>query len=220
MTEKPGLAVWWRATRPFSFPASFIPAVFGPVVAWSLDPALKIKWIPAILAALGSVILHGGANIFNDYFDFKKGVDREGTFGSSGVLTQKLVTPQALFRAGIVCYAAGALIGLYLWHLSGNCVLWLGLTGAAIGYFYTTGVALKYKALGALCVFLVFGIMITLGAYCVQTSHVSWTPALFAIPFGLLIDGILHGNNMRDILDDSVVEVTTLAGHLGVKGSQ
>jgi 1,4-dihydroxy-2-naphthoate polyprenyltransferase len=166
------------------------------------------------------MLLHAGANIFNDFYDYRKGVDRPGTFGSSGVLVEKLMSSRALFTEGVIVYAVAVGIGVYLWVSCGPWVFWLGLIGASMGFFYTTIIPLKYYALGDVAVFSAFGILITLGAYYVQTSSLSWIPALYAIPFGLLIDAILHGNNLRDIRSDAVVNVTTLAGHMGVRGSQ
>ena len=57
----------------------------------------------------------------------------------------------------------------------------------------------------------------TLGAYIVQTGTFSYMPLLFAIPLGLLIDAILHSNNIRDIKFDGKFGVKTLPILIGEK---
>ncbi len=213
------IAVWWRGTRPFAFPASVTPVLLGTATAW-VHAGVSIHWFRFILTALGVMALHAGSNMFNDYYDYKKGVDREGTFGSSGLLVEKIVSPARLMAGAIAFTLIGALIGIYLWLVVGNLILVLGIVGIAGGFFYTGGPAFKYRALGDLSVFLFFGTFITLGAYYVQTGTFGWLPVLYSIPLGLLIDGILHGNNIRDIQSDAQVNVTTLAGFLGIRGSQ
>jgi len=49
-----------------------------------------------------------------------------------------------------------------------------------------------------------------LGAYFVQAHRFSWSPVLYAIPIALLVDAVLHGNNLRDIESDSVVNIKTV----------
>ncbi len=208
----------WRATRPFAFPASVTPVLLGTAAAWFLS-GHAIYWSRFILSILGVMLLHSGANMFNDYYDFRKGVDRRGTLGSSGILTEDLMPQQKLFRLALGFYAVGSVIGVILWQQAGPGVLWLGVAGVVAGYIYTGGPALKYHLLGDLTVFFIFGVLITTGAYYVQTGHLSWTPALYSIPLGLLIDSILHGNNIRDIPGDRAVEIKTLAGALGEKSA-
>ncbi len=208
--------LWWRATRPFAFPASVIPVFLGTATAWLHN---DINWLFFLFTLAGAMAMHGGANILNDIYDYKKGVDRTGTYGSSGILIEQRMSSRELLTEAILLYAVAAIIGMYLWIRVGWWVLWLGIIGISGGYFYTASFALKYRAMGDLCVFLFFGILITLGAFYVQTGDLSWIPVLYAIPIGLLIDGILHGNNLRDIQSDGDVGVVTLAGHLGIRGS-
>ncbi len=219
MTWTRTLSLTWTATRWFSFPASVVSAVLGAATAWSQSHA-TLHPGHLLLTIVGVMAMHAAANIFNDYFDFRRGVDRVGTYGSSGVLTAGRMSPKNLFLLGILFNMLAAGIGGYLFYQTGPWVLWLGLLGAALAFIYTWGPELKYRALGDPAVFIAFGSLIALGAYYVQTSRLSWQPVLYSIPLGLLIDAILHGNNLRDIDDDAKAGVVTLAGHLGVRGAQ
>ncbi len=158
--------------------------------------------------------------MLNDYFDYRKGVDRPGTYGSSGLLINGTVSPRFILISGILCYLLVIPIAVYLWIRVGFWVLGIGIAGLIMGVLYTFGIGLKYRALGDIAVFAAFGVLVTLGAYYVQTGELSWIPVFYSIPLGLLIDGILHGNNLRDISTDAEVQVRTLAGRLGIKGSQ
>jgi 1,4-dihydroxy-2-naphthoate octaprenyltransferase len=44
----------------------------------------------------------------------------------------------------------------------------------------------------------------------VQTHRFSWAPVLYALPVALLVDAILHGNNIRDIENDRQVHINTV----------
>jgi 1,4-dihydroxy-2-naphthoate octaprenyltransferase len=56
-----------------------------------------------------------------------------------------------------------------------------------------------------------------LGAYFVQAHQFSWKPILYSIPIGLLVDAVLHSNNLRDIASDGVVKIKTVPILIGEK---
>lgn len=118
----------------------------------------------------------------------------------------------------VISLAVAFLIGLYLYTQAGSWILYLSLFGLLSAIFYTAKpLALKYKALGDIQVIISFGLGMTLGAYIVQTGTFSYMPLLFAIPLGLLIDAILHSNNIRDIKFDGKFGVKTLPILIGEK---
>ncbi len=214
---------WWQAARPFSFTVSVLPPLLGSLIAVMEHPSLSFNTSHFILVLFGCVLAHAAANMLSDYFDYRKRVDREGTFGSSGVLVRGLLSPSQILRGAIVAYAVAAAIGLYL-ILSipnGTGLLWLILLGAILGIFYTAGpIAFKYRALGDLAVFISFGSAMTLGAYYVQSHQFSWAPVLYVLPLALLVDAILHSNNLRDIENDQAVHIKTVPILLGEEASK
>ena len=48
------------------------------------------------------------------------------------------------------------------------------------------------------------------GAYYVQAHRFSWSPVFYAIPIAMLVDAVLHSNNLRDIENDRVVNIKTI----------
>jgi len=218
-----GIALWWRAVRPFSFTVSVIPPILGTVLAVLGNPGLKINWLRFILTVIGCVTVHSGANLLSDYYDYKVRVDREGTYGSSGLLVGKIMQPGQILKGGVIAISVALGIGLYLVFVTPNPVFLLGVIfiGGIFAVFYTANpFAFKYNALGDIAVFISFGSAMVLGAYYVQAHRFSWAPVLYALPIALLVDAILHSNNLRDIENDEAVDIKTIPILVGEKVSK
>lgn len=210
---------WWVAVRPFSLPASTMPIVFGTVLALVFGKA-TFKLSLFLAAFFGMVVLHCAANLLNDVYDFKKGLDRRVN-PVSGSVVRGWITPQQALIAAWLLFGIGSLIGLWVYLQVGLPILWIGAIGVVIGIVYSWGpFPLKFNALGDLAVFLDFGVLGSLGAWTVQTGSLSWVPALWSIPMSLLVIGILHSNNWRDIGSDSQGGIHTVANLLGDRFSE
>ena len=220
-----GFGLWMMAARAYSFPASIIPVLFGSVLAVLLNPGLDFNFINFILCLIGCILVQVGTNIINDIYDYEKGIDKEDKelgipHGGSMVISMGLVSMKQMKTAALVSLLIASLIGVYLYSVAGVWIIYLTLFGLLSAIFYTAKpLALKYKALGDLQVIISFGLGMTLGAYIVQTKEFSYMPLLFSIPIGLLIDAILHSNNIRDIKFDGKFGVKTLPILVGEKAS-
>ncbi|MBS1493171.1 MAG: 1,4-dihydroxy-2-naphthoate octaprenyltransferase [Bacteroidetes bacterium] len=225
MAPPKGAKLWLMASRAYSFPASIIPVLFGSTLALIFDPAIKFNWVVFALALVGSVLAQVGANLINDIYDYKIGIDKEDKkngipHGGSMVLSMNFMTVDQMKMGATVALAVGALIGFYLYLLAGPWIIYLTVFGVLSSVIYTaTPAAFKYKALGDIQVFVSFGCVITLGAYMVQTHEFSWMPVLLSLPLGFLIDAILHTNNIRDISFDGKFKVKTLPLLIGESAS-
>lgn len=219
MTEKPSLIqIWLIAIRPFALPASMMPVLFGTVMAVTVGKAM-FNLSLFLLALFSMVILHSGANMLNDFKDFKKGLDKVPT-PSSGAVVRGYISSMSCLISAIILLLIGSILGLIIVYYVGLPIIIIGAVGIAIGVFYSISpVALKYHALGDLAVFLDFGILGALGAWTVQTGAISWIPALWAVPMSILVAAILHANNWRDIQEDKQGGITSLASLLGDKAS-
>jgi 1,4-dihydroxy-2-naphthoate octaprenyltransferase len=217
------IALWWRAVRPFAFTVSLIPPILGGLIALEENPGLDFSLCRFILAGLGCMTAHAGANLLSDYYDFKTRVDRHGTFGSSGLLVAGIMSPEQILRGGWIALLLAGGIGAYLVLATpgGMFLVWLILIGGVLGVFYTAKpFEFKYHALGDLAVFMSFGPAMVLGAYFVQAHHFSWKPVLYSIPIGFLVDAVLHSNNLRDIVNDGEVKIKTVPILIGEKGAK
>jgi len=214
LTQRSKISIWMQAVRTFSFTASLVPVSVGAILAFC-DP-VRARWEFFPLVVLGSLLLHAGTNLLNDYSDFEKGVDKEDTYGSSRVLVEGLLKPQEVFKGSIVFLALGFLAGLILVVFRGIPMLILGIIGLLGGYLYSgKPLAYKYKALGDMMVFILMGPLMVIGSYFALTGEFVARVFYVSLPVGFLVTAILHGNNLRDIAYDKRAHVKTLAGILG-----
>ncbi|MDI9570167.1 MAG: prenyltransferase [Pseudomonadota bacterium] len=207
---------YFIATRPWSFTMSLISVTVGVLLA-AADGAVSYPWFA--LTILGIVCVHAGANVFNDYFDTRYQVDETDSptakYRTHPILSGML-TPRQLLGEGIVLLALAVAIGLAASALRSFHILWIGLVGMLTCVFYTAGpVKFKYRALGELAVFTMWGPLMVEGAYAVQRQALSMKALYVSVPFGLLVALVLFANNFRDIAYDSRHEVRTLGILLG-----
>jgi len=213
--EKTSFQKWLQAVRAFSFPASMIPCVLGIMMALLISPDIS-KWylIPFIMVSL--LFLHAASNMISDYDDFKRGVDYKGSLGGSGVLVDNILTPGQVFKGSLFLFGLAVVIGIPIIYVRGINILYFGLLGILGGFFYTRRpIGFKYIALGDLIFFFIYGPAIVVGTFYALTgtydSHVLYA----SIPLGLLVVGILHANNFRDIIHDRKANIKTMATVFG-----
>ncbi len=195
-----------------------MPVVFGSLAATAVGGA-PFQPLLFSLALLAMVALHSSANMLNDYGDYRRGLDVVAT-PVSGAIVRGLLPPQQVLRGGWILLLIGSVMGLALVWVRGWPLLAVGLLGVAGCVFYSLPpLSLKYRALGDLAVFLNFGVLGALGAWIVQTGRADWRPVVWSVPVALLVIGILHANNWRDIATDGARSVRTVAARLGDRGS-
>lgn len=210
---------WVIATRPWSFPASTMPAFITISYLFYKQEEIysEINWWFGIVALLGVIFVHAAGNLISDYFDFKKNIDRKESFGSSRMLVDGIFQPKIILIFGLVLLLIGSIIGLILTVFTGIDLLWIGLIGVIGTYFYYK---FKSVALGDLLIFIIYGPLIGLGTAFVMTNDLIWKVLLLNVPVAMLVVNILHANNTRDIKHDAMANIKTQAMILGVKGSK
>jgi len=215
MFPKPSkLKAYIQATRPWVIGITISAVIIGTLLA------PKIDLFKFILTLLGAIFIHLGVNAWSDYFDYKKGADRWDTLGSSRVIVDGLLKPKEVLLIGSILIIISAIIGIILTFLTSFELLKILIIGGILGLFYAfVPIGFKYIGLGDLAVFLAWS-FISLGSYYVQTLEFSPIPFLAFMPIALLVVGILHANNMRDINDDIKAGYRTFGSLLGLKGSQ
>lgn len=207
---------FFLAARPWSFTMSFVSVTVGTLLAAPIKE-INVWWY--LLTLLGVIFLHAAANILNDYFDTASGVDQLDSptvkYRPHPVFAG-LLSPRALMAEGIILLVAAVLVGLAAAWFRSPHVIWIGLLGVLTSVFYTAGpFQIKYRALGELAVFLMWGPLMVEGAYAVQTGKVALKPLIASVPIGLLVALVLFANNMRDIRHDTRRNIKTLGIILG-----
>ncbi|MEX1019720.1 MAG: 1,4-dihydroxy-2-naphthoate octaprenyltransferase [Litorilinea sp.] len=224
------LRMWWMATRPFSFTASITPVVLGAVLAAYAGTTGRLipselqqpwSWWLFGITLVGSVAIHAGTNLINDYYDWKKGTDTAESLGPNRAFKEGMLSAHQVFWGGILFFAIGSALGIYLVATRGVFILYLGIFSVLAGWFYTAGpAAFAYTGLGEVVVFLFMGPIMVLGSFFVQTQVISWEVVWVSVPVGMLVAAILHANNMRDLEDDRANNKRTLANLLGRRASR
>lgn len=207
---------WFLASRPWSFSMTVISVSVGSAAA-ALDG--EFFWPLYALTLLGAVLMHAASNLINDYDDVRHGVDSPDVPTARyrpHPLMEGAFAPSQVRTCAYLLYGLAAVIGIYLAAARGWPVFWLGVVGTAAGLTYTAEpLKYKYKALGELSVFLMWGPLMVVGAYFVQRQSVSVAVLAISLPFGVLVALVLLANNIRDIRYDARKGIRTLPIVLG-----
>lgn len=204
---------WMIAVRPWSLPASAMPIIV--TLAFLFYKGSDINWLYGLWALIGMMLFHLTGNTWSDYFDYRKKVDAEDTFGAK-TMTTGMFQPEEIKKLAIGLLIVSVICGLGLFAVTGLPLLYIGIAGATLTLLYPI---LKYNALGDLDILLTFAFLPTLGTSYAATGAVDWNVLWIALPVGLITDGILHSNNTRDVITDKRAGITTMAMGLGSKFS-
>ncbi|MDG6902852.1 MAG: prenyltransferase [Nitrososphaerota archaeon] len=204
------------ATRPWSFTMTFSSVTLGALVA---ALAGYFNLVLYLLTFGGMLAFHAGTNLINDFYDVKHDVDRTGaptTKYRPHPVAAGAESPATIRRWAALFYALALLAAGYLAILRSPVVLAIVAVGMVGSLLYTADpVVLKAKGLGEVTVFLMWGPLIPLGAFLVQTGMLSPLPVALALPIGLLVALVLLANNIRDIEYDGSVGMKTVPVLLG-----
>ncbi len=207
------LGAAWEILRPFAYTASVIPVAAGGALA-AVDGRFAL--VPFLAALAGGVLLHSGTNIVNEIYDVRQGIDTIVSPRASHALVKGRITERGAFILAGVAFVLAILVGVYLLVLRGPAIVVLGLLGLVGGYGYTAPpLQYKYRALGVPLVFLLMGPLMVVGSYFAVTGTWSVVALILSVPVGLLVAAILHGNEWRDISEDTRAGIVTLSSRLG-----
>lgn len=212
--------IWLTELRAPFLTGTIIPIVLGTVIAWTMNSFFNALYF--VIALLGGIFVHLGANVVNDYFDYKSGTDtlnkefvRPFT-GGSRAIPCGLLTPKEVFSGAVILFTLASLVGLYFSLVVGPLILVLGTVGLFSAFFYTGyPFNLARKGLGEFTVGLNFGLLMTLGAFYVQTGTFAVEPLVAAVPVALLITAILYINAFQDFNADKEAGKNTWVVRLG-----
>lgn len=204
-----GWRVWWQLTRPHTLTASFAPVFLGTMIALNHSP---IDWVLFLAMLVASLLIQAATNMFNEYYDFARGLDNENSVGIGGAIVRNGVKPKTVLALALVFYGIAAVIGLYICSQTSWWLLVVGAVAMMIGYLYTGGpYPIAYTPFGELFSGVVMGYLIVIIAFYIQTGMVKLEASLLAVPSTLLVAAIMLSNNIRDIVGDEESGRKTLA---------
>jgi 1,4-dihydroxy-2-naphthoate octaprenyltransferase len=168
----------------------------------------QINALYAILALIGGVAAHISVNAFNEYFDFKSGLDEETErtpfSGGSGTLQAHPELGRQALQLAIISLLIVALIGVYFMIVWGWSLLPLGLLGLLIIFAYTPWLTLNAFA----CLIapgLGFGTLMVTGTNFVLMNEYTGTAFMASLVPFFLVSDLLLLNQFPDVDADRTV---------------
>ena len=181
-----------------------------------------VDWLTASLILLGAVSAHISVNVFNEYYDFKSGLDvkteRTPFSGGSGALPGN---PHIARVALVLAWATlliTAVVGVYFISELGMGLLPIGLFGLFLVLSYTTWCA--YNPL--LCLLapgLGFGVLMVMGTDFVLTGSYSLLSFTASLIPTFLVSNLLLLNQFPDVEADKSVGRRHFPITIGVEAS-
>lgn len=198
-----GFKVWWHLTRPHTLTASFVPVFLGTTIALTVEETnISFPLFFAMLVA--SMLIQAATNMFNEYYDYKLGLDNENSVGIGGTIVRHGVAPGTIMAIALSFYGIALLLGIYICAMSSWWLALVGLVCMLIGYLYTGGpYPIAYSPFGELVSGIVMGMGIVLIAFFIQTNTVTLEAVLLSVPSMILVGAIMLSNNIRDIVGDT-----------------
>ena len=199
--NKSKLKEFFLCTRPHSYPASIAPVLFG--ATYALGYEIKFSILKFILFLLACLLIQAATNLFNEYYDYKHGLDKIDSEGISGSIVKGNLSPREVMIGALVLYALAFILGLILTFMTSLYVLLVGLVCMLAGYFYTGGkYPIAYSPFGEIVSGFFMGIIIISLSFYFQTGYVNADIIVVSLPLFIMIGAILLANNIRDLDND------------------
>lgn len=173
--------------------------------ATSLVSTFRIQYLDLFLVLIGALLAHVSVNLFNEYHDFRQGLDaktkRTPFSGSSDALIENPEAAGAVRYGAIASLLATIIIGTYFIVSQGWLILPLGIIGVLIILAYTRGLS-QHPVLCLMAPGIGFGPLMVVGTHVVLTGEYSVQAGIASlIPF-FLITNLLLLNQYPDIAAD------------------
>ncbi len=211
------ISKWLISTRAAVLIMTFISAALAGLFAWRDGSFALTPWLAL---TFGLILAHASNNIFNDFTDYVRGVDKDNYFRTiygaqpiaSGLMTK---------RQHLTYFAVTGLLaltcGLFLLLTNGwDPVIWLLLgLGIVFVLFYTW--PMKGLALGELAVLIVWGPLMIGGGYYVLTGQWVWNVVWASLPYVLGVTTVIFGKHIDKRAVDAAKKIFTLPVVIGEK---
>lgn len=201
------LSQFFALIRPRTLTAAFSPVVLGAAMgATQFAPTqpigLSIIYTLGILICVLSAQI--AANIWNEYFDFKSGLDLTQTAGNSGSIVRDGISPAIIKRWGYMTTILPLILGIAL----AKAVTWwyipVGTLCILTSILYSGGPKpISRTPFGELASGLAMGFAIVGITLFAWTHTLHWTYLIPAVPSTILIGAIMMTNNLRDFTNDA-----------------
>jgi len=205
---------WIDIFRLHTLSASYIPVIFGTIYAHYRNDVFSIDLFLAMLIA--SILIQMATNLFNDYFDYQRGIDNKESVGKSTALLTEDVSPTLIITLAFSFVGIAGILGLYIIIKTSVFIALIGGISIIAGFLYSAGpYPISATPFGEIFAGFFMGTVIIGISYFIQAGTCGWNIFFVSLPFALLIGAILTANNIRDIEEDKEGGRKTLAILLG-----
>ncbi|MFD2828931.1 1,4-dihydroxy-2-naphthoate polyprenyltransferase [Corticicoccus populi] len=198
-----GFKKYVSLTRPHTLTAGFVPVFVGTFSALAFSD-IRLDMFAAMLIA--TILIQSATNMFNEYFDHKKGLDSKESVGIAGAIVRNGMRPKTVYMIAVAFYFTAALIGLYIAFQSSLWILVIGAVSMAVGYLYTGGpFPISWTPFGEIFAGLFMGTVIIMITFFIHTGSLEhyYFPLLISIPVAITIGLLNMANNIRDRKKDA-----------------
>jgi 1,4-dihydroxy-2-naphthoate octaprenyltransferase len=211
---------FWRLADPKISITSAVCLLIGAAAAATVA---ELNWQALALLGASLFCMEVAKNAWGDVIDFDSGndqavadEDRTDFSGGKRVLVDGLLNHRQTWLIAAVTGGLGLAGGALLVLLFQPAVFWLGTFGLILGWSYHgPPLKLAYRGFGELAVLLIYGPVLVLCTYQIQTGTLAWAPFWLSVPLGLLITAFLWVNEFPDYLADCAAGKQNLVARLG-----
>ncbi|OQA92448.1 MAG: 1,4-dihydroxy-2-naphthoate octaprenyltransferase [Bacteroidetes bacterium ADurb.Bin234] len=210
---------WLHNARHVALPQSLLPSIMAVCLAMQTDSFSL--WL-SIAAIAGITMVHLGANLTDDYFDYKKNkqqIEQQNhpsksplRKGKCNYLINGTVTEKQLLSVISFLFLLGFIFAGIIFYYRGAIILYYILITGFLSITYSGfPLRLSYYGLGEISIGIIFGPLLVSGVF--YASCGSFTSEMWTLSFiiGMLVLNILYIHSVMDYEADKSVNKKTLA---------
>lgn len=183
----------------------------------------SFRFLPWLVVVVALTLAHAANNLFNDYTDYVRGVDKDNYLRTKygphplahGLMSARELLGYFICTGTVALALAFLLFAFDRWDL---LLIILAAIGAGLLLFYTW--PLKYVALGEISVLLAWGPLMIGGGYFAITRQWSWEVVLASAPYALGVTTVILGKHIDKAGLDREKRIRTVPVLIGQAASR
>ncbi len=209
------ITFWLNCARLYTLPIT--------ILSWAVIFVYSIKHggnvFFGFLALFGISLVHLATNLIDDYIDYPK-LNKEQEYINvaknckCAYLKNNSATIKDLRNVILIFLTFAAIIGLYLFFVSGHCVILLAIIGLIIALTYPL---FSLNGLGEISVITAYGPLMFEGVYYVMCGDFSWEVCILSFACAFMTNTILYAHMLMDFDQDETSHKKTLCRALKTK---